>query len=135
WCWMWSSSTTAARTSPTRCWRAWAWWPCGRRARSAPDPGKGGLLMLTLADIGERIAARLEGDGSLVIQGCASLEEAGPGDLSFLADVREMERALASRAGALIVPEGAEGFRVPVLRTDNPRLAFARTLALFEPER
>lgn len=91
--------------------------------------------MLTVADIAERIEARLEGDGQRVIATCAGLEEAGPDAISFLADPREVERARKSKAGALIVPEGVEGLEVPLLRVANPRLAFARTLALFAPPR
>lgn len=90
--------------------------------------------MLTVAEIGREIGARVEGDGNVAIRGCAGLEEAGPGEISFLADPKGFGRARESRAGALILPEGTEGLDRPVLRVANPRLAFAQVLALFAPE-
>lgn len=90
--------------------------------------------MWTLAQLAQQIGARLEGDGDIPIRGCAGLEEAGEGDLSFLADPKEFERAAASRASAVILPPKAPALDRPVLRADNPRLAFARALALFAPD-
>jgi UDP-3-O-[3-hydroxymyristoyl] glucosamine N-acyltransferase len=82
-----------------------------------------------LGELAERIGCRLEGDGAIEMRGVRPLELAGPDDLSFVTDARAAERALASHAGALILPDGVPAAGRPCLRTSNPYLAFARALA------
>jgi UDP-3-O-[3-hydroxymyristoyl] glucosamine N-acyltransferase len=48
------------------------------------------------------------GDPGQVVTGFASLREAGPGDLSFFYDVRYRDRLAATKAGAVLVPQGWE---------------------------
>lgn len=95
--------------------------------------------MPTVEEIARTIGAELEGDGTVVVESCAPLDDAQPGQLAYVETSRYLERAQRSGAGAFIVPvnmEGAEALAPrPLLRTDNPRFAFARALALFEPDR
>lgn len=79
------------------------------------------------------IEARLEGDPTVEVCGIASLEGAGPTDLSFLANPRYMDAARASAAGALVVGKDYRSNGQNVLRSDNPRLTFARAAALLAP--
>lgn len=88
-----------------------------------------------LGDLAGAIGARLEGDPSVEINGVARLEDAGPQDLSFLANPRYAEAAGRSSAGALIVGPEYEANGQNVLRSDNPRLTLARALNLLAPER
>ena len=60
------------------------------------------MSKIPLGELAGAIGARLEGDPAFVVTGVASLEQAGPEDLSFLANPRYEAAALASRAGALI---------------------------------
>lgn len=62
----------------------------------------------------------------------ASLEQAQPGELSFVAQRKFAARAATTRASALIVPEGFES-ALPRLVSSNPYLCFARALALLQP--
>nr|NIP71575.1 UDP-3-O-(3-hydroxymyristoyl)glucosamine N-acyltransferase [Gammaproteobacteria bacterium]NIR96569.1 UDP-3-O-(3-hydroxymyristoyl)glucosamine N-acyltransferase [Gammaproteobacteria bacterium]NIT62305.1 UDP-3-O-(3-hydroxymyristoyl)glucosamine N-acyltransferase [Gammaproteobacteria bacterium]NIX10105.1 UDP-3-O-(3-hydroxymyristoyl)glucosamine N-acyltransferase [Gammaproteobacteria bacterium]NIY30885.1 UDP-3-O-(3-hydroxymyristoyl)glucosamine N-acyltransferase [Gammaproteobacteria bacterium] len=73
----------------------------------------------------------LEGDGDLELQGAAGLREAGPHDVSFLANPRYTAELATTRAGAVIVPRDAErpAGGAAVLRSANPYLSWARTLA------
>ena len=41
---------------------------------------------MKLSVLADRLGCRLEGDGSIEIRGVASLEQAGPGDVTFFAD-------------------------------------------------
>jgi UDP-3-O-[3-hydroxymyristoyl] glucosamine N-acyltransferase len=83
--------------------------------------------------LAERLGCRLEGDGELEIRAVRGLEDAGPGDLSFVAQERYLARLQASAAGAVILAEGWPAVDRPALRTANPVLAFARALTLFHP--
>jgi UDP-3-O-[3-hydroxymyristoyl] glucosamine N-acyltransferase len=61
-----------------------------------------------------------------------ALEQAGPGDLSFLASPRYAPQLQATRASAVVVAPGQES-ALPRLLSANPQLAFARAVALLCP--
>jgi UDP-3-O-[3-hydroxymyristoyl] glucosamine N-acyltransferase len=71
------------------------------------------------------------GDPGYLLSGLKGLEEAGPADISFLANPRYAGLLPVTRAGAVLVskeqavPEG-----LTVIRVDNPYLAYARILTL-----
>jgi len=87
---------------------------------------------LTLAELASRLAARLVGEGDIVIRGIASLGSAGPDDLSHLSSASYRAQLTTTRAAALILREGdLERWRGPALVVQNPYLAFARASQLF----
>ena len=90
----------------------------------------------SLAEVAEHIGAQgLAGsppEVSLQVSGLASLASAGPADLTFISDVRHLELALASKAGAFIcAPDIADKLQRPCLLHDKPYLGYARASALF----
>ncbi len=88
---------------------------------------------MILADVAERLGCALRGDGSVVVSRVAGLDEAGPGDLSFVANPRYLPHLAKTRASAVIVSPEVET-RLPSLLTGEPYLVFARAVALFNPE-
>lgn len=86
---------------------------------------------MTLAELAVRLHAQLEGDGSVEILGVAGLEEAGPAELTFVANPRYAALARGSRAAAILVTPEFPALATPTLRLSNPYLAFAQALALF----
>jgi UDP-3-O-[3-hydroxymyristoyl] glucosamine N-acyltransferase len=86
-----------------------------------------------LGELAERIGCRLDGDAAIQVVGVRALEEAGPTDLTFVTDARYLSRLLASRAGAVILPESAPPADRPALRSANPYLTLARALAALHP--
>lgn len=91
--------------------------------------------MYTLADIAREVSGHLEGDGETAIYGVAPVAEATKTDITFASDVKNLEAATESSAAAVIVAKDAPQLDKALIRVDNPRLAFARVLALFAPER
>lgn len=85
-----------------------------------------------LAEVAEFIGGHLEGEGDILISGATNIEDAKPGDITF-AVPPHLDKAAASAAGAVIIPEDAEGFSKPLIRVPNPRAAFAKLLELFTP--
>jgi len=85
---------------------------------------------LKLSDIAEQLGCRLEGDGSVEILRVAGIEQAGPGDLTFVANPKYGPRLAQTRAAAVIVGPDLTA-PCAVLRTDQPYLTFARALGLF----
>lgn len=87
---------------------------------------------MTLSEVCKRVGVAFEGDGSLEIRGVASLDMAGKGDLSFLANLKYAPDAKSSKASALIVPEEWEGTSsAALIRVKNPDEVFAKVSMLF----
>lgn len=86
---------------------------------------------MRLADIAARLGCELRGDGAIEIRAIRGLEEAGPGDLTFLANPKYTAQLTATRASAAIVATSAADLPIATLRADNPYLCFAEALTLF----
>ena len=86
---------------------------------------------MKLRDLADRLHCRLEGDGDIDIVRVAGLEQAEPGDLTFLANPRYAQAARETRASAIILAEDAAPAPCPMLRAAHPYRAFAEALALF----
>ena len=92
---------------------------------------------MKLQELAERLECRLEGDAKTVIHGVAGIEEAGPGEVTFLANRRYAPNLKTTRASAVFVDDGVEVEReagepaLAKLRTTNPYLSFAKAIELF----
>ncbi len=86
----------------------------------------------SLARIAEVIGARVIGDGTVEVRNLASIASAGPDDLTFVQSEDQLQKALESRAAAVIAGEfaAAATSSKPLLIAVHPRLAFARAGAL-----
>jgi len=88
----------------------------------------------SLAEIAELIGGKLEGNGSLQIQGVADLQGASPNELSFFAHPRYEAAARATKAGALLVgPTAPQDLGAARIRVPNPSAAFTQVAMLFAP--
>jgi UDP-3-O-[3-hydroxymyristoyl] glucosamine N-acyltransferase len=88
----------------------------------------------SLGELARLVGGDLEGDSSLEIRGFASLESAGPGDLSFVAADRYLGAARESAAEALIAPAGLDLGGRPAIRVAQPYAALAAVLPIFFPQ-
>lgn len=88
---------------------------------------------MRLRDLAARLNCRLDGDGDVDIVRVAGIHDAGPGDLTFLANPRYEHALATTRASAVILREGAGGAPCAVLRASDPYLAFAHAVAVFAP--
>jgi UDP-3-O-[3-hydroxymyristoyl] glucosamine N-acyltransferase len=88
---------------------------------------------LKLRDIADRLHCRLEGGtGDVEVIRVNGIEQAGPGDLTFVANPRYHALLSGTRASAVILGHGDEGHApCPVLRSDNPYRTFADAVNLF----
>jgi UDP-3-O-[3-hydroxymyristoyl] glucosamine N-acyltransferase len=85
-----------------------------------------------LSDLAARLGCRLEGDGDVEIVRIAGIREAGPGDLTFLANSKYEKLLPTTQASAVILKDGP-GCPTACLRTPQPYLAFAAAVRLFAP--
>jgi UDP-3-O-[3-hydroxymyristoyl] glucosamine N-acyltransferase len=87
----------------------------------------------TLADIAARFALQLHGDAQLGIHGVATLADAQPGQIGFLANPRYRSQLADTRASAVVLrAEDADASTGACLVASDPYVAFARIAALFE---
>ncbi|MBM3779294.1 MAG: UDP-3-O-(3-hydroxymyristoyl)glucosamine N-acyltransferase [Acidimicrobiia bacterium] len=86
---------------------------------------------MNLNDLASALGCRVIGDADVEITGVAAIEQAGPAELTFLANPKYAMRARRSRAGAILVAEPIADAPMPSVVSTNPYLDFARALALF----
>lgn len=87
-----------------------------------------------LEELAARIAGRVVGNGEREIRGVATLDRAGPGELSFLTNPKYRKAAEGSRAGAVLVGPGVRLAGRDLLEAPEPYVALAEILELFHPE-
>ena len=96
-----------------------------------PQSSKPGVR---LAELAAHAGARLDGDGDIRILRVATLENAGPGTIAFLANRRyHPQLATTSAAAVIVAPADAGATALAKLVVDNPYAAFAKVAALLHP--
>lgn len=86
---------------------------------------------MTLGEIATALGCTLHGDAALPITGVATVETAGPTELTFLSNPKYAARARQSKAGAILATAPLDGTAMATLVSGNPYLDFARALGLF----
>jgi len=93
------------------------------------------IVSFTLASIVEHLGGELLGEGGLTIRQVATLENAVPDTIAFLANERYLPQLKSTRAGAVIIGEALRGsLDRPCIVVANPYSYFARVSALLNPE-
>ncbi|HEY5974054.1 MAG TPA: UDP-3-O-(3-hydroxymyristoyl)glucosamine N-acyltransferase [Geobacteraceae bacterium] len=85
----------------------------------------------TVQELADYLGGQVRGDGTARIKGLGPLDDAGEGQVTFLANPRYAAKVATTRATAVILPPGAEGHGRTVIEVANPYLAFAKLLTLF----
>ncbi len=89
---------------------------------------------MRVRELAEWLGATFEGDGERDLTGVAPLDAAAQSDLSFVGSRKAAALAESSPAGCLIVPmEWPSPSGRTVIRTEQPRTAFARSVSRFNP--
>jgi len=87
----------------------------------------------TLKEIAKFIDGVVVGDDSVVIRGVAGIKEACAGDITFLANPKYFPLIDKTGASAIVTSEDVETKHKPIIRVENPSLAFAKIVASFAP--
>jgi UDP-3-O-[3-hydroxymyristoyl] glucosamine N-acyltransferase len=88
---------------------------------------------MKVVEIAELLQGALAGDAEREITGVAALETAGPSELAYVENSRALEQAADSRAGCLLVPEGANLPGVTTIAVRHPKLALVRAAGALHP--
>jgi UDP-3-O-[3-hydroxymyristoyl] glucosamine N-acyltransferase len=87
---------------------------------------------MKLADIANALNARLDNASpETEISAVAGIEQAGPGQLTFVSNPKYNAAAKTTKASAVIVAEDFPAISTGMLRSKNPYLAWAKAIELF----
>jgi len=86
---------------------------------------------MKLGELASRLGAELRGDAELEVTGVKGIEDAGPTEITFVANPRYAGLARKTRAAAVLVEPEFQEILAATLRIRNPYYAFSRALGLF----
>src|ERR1700675_3252227 len=89
------------------------------------------ILRILLRDLAARLGCELRGDPDVEITGVAGMEQAGPTEITFLANPKYAPKLRHTQAAAILVSEPLKEPKPASLVSRNPYHDFARALALF----
>ncbi len=86
---------------------------------------------MKLGELASRLGAEVRGDQDLEITGVKGIEEAGPTEITFVANPRYTGLARTTKAAAVLVEPEFPEIAAATLRIKNPYHAFSRALGMF----
>jgi len=86
---------------------------------------------MKLSELALKLGAELRGNGDREVTGVRGIEEAGPTEITFVANPRYAALARKTQAAAILVEPDFAELEVPTLRIRNPYHAFSQALGLF----
>ena len=88
----------------------------------------------TVREIAKLIDGEVDGNDSVIITGVCGIKEAREGDITFLANPKYSPLIENTQASAIIASrEIKKTTAKPIIRTENPSLAFAKIISSFAP--
>ncbi|MBU1998392.1 MAG: UDP-3-O-(3-hydroxymyristoyl)glucosamine N-acyltransferase [Candidatus Omnitrophica bacterium] len=88
-------------------------------------------MQRNLKEIAELLGGELVGDPDIKIRGISGIDEAKEGELTFLANPKYLGFLDKTKASAIITSREINISSKPIIRTDNPSLAFVKAVTLF----
>jgi UDP-3-O-[3-hydroxymyristoyl] glucosamine N-acyltransferase len=89
---------------------------------------------MKIKEIAYILHGRVVGDGEVVIERLYPIEEAGAGDLTFIANPQYLRQLETTRADAILVRPGTECPGKNLIIVGDPYVALGKLLAIFCPE-
>lgn len=90
-------------------------------------------MQKTLGEIAKLIDGEVVGDEGVIITGVSGIKEAIEGDITFVANPKYFPFIEKTHASAIITPQDIKTASKPIVRTENPSLAFAKIVSLAAP--
>jgi UDP-3-O-[3-hydroxymyristoyl] glucosamine N-acyltransferase len=91
----------------------------------------GTIYPMKLGELASRLGAELRGDAGAEVTGVQGIEEAGPTEITFVANPRYTSLARSTKAAAVVVEPEFPEIATATLRIKNPYHAFSRALGMF----
>ncbi|MFH1782049.1 MAG: UDP-3-O-(3-hydroxymyristoyl)glucosamine N-acyltransferase [Candidatus Omnitrophota bacterium] len=87
----------------------------------------------TLEEIAAIVDGEIIGDKDTIVTGICGIKEAQKGDLTFVANSRYVSLMNQTKASAIITSKDVKSSPKPIIRTENPSIAFAKMVSLMAP--
>jgi len=88
----------------------------------------------TIQEIADFLGGEVVGDSRIQIESIRGLDEAGPGEITFIANPQYEKKLQSTRASAVIASRGTEGPGLTLILVDDPYVALGKLLTLFYPD-
>lgn len=88
---------------------------------------------MKLGEIAKQLGCEVYGEPNTEITGVAGIEDAQPGEITFLVNRKYRYALETTKASAIFIAKNEGPVRIPALRSTNPYLDFARAIAIFHP--
>ena len=93
-------------------------------------------MLTKVKDIAKFVNGELVGNGEVLINGINGVNEAREGELTFVLSPKLAELVKSTKASCVVVPKDLDGkFDKPLIRVDNPSIAFSRIIERVMPGR
>ncbi|MCM8811473.1 MAG: UDP-3-O-(3-hydroxymyristoyl)glucosamine N-acyltransferase [Candidatus Omnitrophica bacterium] len=86
-----------------------------------------------LKELARLVSGEVVGDGNTLITGICGIKEARAGDITFIANSKYQHLLQTTQASAVITSRDVQTAPKPIIRTDNPSLAFSKLVSHFVP--
>ena len=90
-------------------------------------------VAVAIREIATWINGLVEGDGDCLITGARPIQEAGPGELTFLEDEKYLNEFRSSPAVAAVAAPHITAIGKPLIRIADPLLAFSKIVQILHP--
>lgn len=90
-------------------------------------------MHITLEEVARMVDGEVVGDKTIVVTGISGIKEAKNGDLTFLANNKYAPLLKNTQASAILTSRDIKKSAKPIIRTENPSLAFAKMVSLMAP--
>lgn len=88
----------------------------------------------TLGEIAYFLQGKLIGDSQVIIKSVRGIDEAGEGDLTFIANPKYLKKLDTTNASVILASPGTEVADKNLIIVEDPYIAFGKILGLFYPE-
>ena len=95
-------------------------------------------MQISVQELAAVVNGRVEGDGQILVDHPAKIEEAGPGSITFLGNMKYEQYAYTTAASALLVEESFQPkapLQPTLIRVDNVYTAVSKLLQAFDAPR
>ena len=89
------------------------------------------MAEMTVSELAARLGGELVGSGEPLVRGCASIEDAGCDEVTFLANAKYARHVATTRAAAVIVPADYEEPAATLIRCEDSYFAFREAMVAF----
>ncbi len=88
--------------------------------------------MVAIKQLAELVEGEISGDEDLAVRRVAPIDQAGPGDITFVANPKYLPQLAICKASAVIAASGVEAPGMTLLHCADPYLAFAKILTFLQ---